>query len=390
VASSNEKGCLAFVGLAAAAAAVWAVWQAILWFAAEWHWAWTLGGAAAILVLAYLITVLWGEGQDFAPGDEPGLWAAAVGTAAAATAGLLSFGCGWGTTTVAVVMGAGAGAALAFTSWQLPSWLDPLTTAERPLHRALTGLMAAAVFTSGLLYSGGPADDAEAAAQHTSGAPAKPPTPTPSAASPSSSPTETATATPPPSPSKTEEKEKEEPVERASCTGSSSNLRFSAAGGTIKTSPNPAPGHLQIKSGSVRRDGKNVKATYVLKGAAPRPGDGIPSGDYGLWFGDGTFSDAGLITMLYLNDTWHVSINDSNWEGGDVATEPEVDGNKITLTLPLNTPTDSGTTIDLSSFTHVGWTIQSKDPSGFGTWSNGCPVDGDTAGDPGDWMVEMR
>jgi hypothetical protein len=97
-------------------AAGWAVWQAVLWFISEWRWAWIIGGAVAVPLLAYLIVVLWREEQPFKPDDRPHVRVGAVAPAAAILAVPLALGCGWGTASVALIIGTLGGGALSIVA----------------------------------------------------------------------------------------------------------------------------------------------------------------------------------------------------------------------------------------------------------------------------------
>ncbi|WP_351234603.1 hypothetical protein [Streptomyces sp. NPDC002133] len=175
----------------------------------------------------------------------------------------------------------------------------------------------------------------------------------------------------------------------ASCKGAVKNMTYSAAGGTVTESDSPAPSYLSIQQAEVSRDTNGVTVSYALKAPAPYAGSNVKDANYSTWFGDGD-SNNGLITMLYLDSTWFVSVIGYDMEtGGDIDAQPTVNGDNVTVRLPLKARTTGGT-VDLSQFTHVGWSSSGKDPSGVGTWDDGCPVDGLTAGDPGNWMVRMR
>lgn len=177
-------------------------------------------------------------------------------------------------------------------------------------------------------------------------------------------------------------------VASASCTGEAANMRFTAAGGRIKENSSPAPSYLRIKSAKLTRDSDGVTVSYTVAGAVPRPGSGIYDANYYTWVGDGS-ADEPAIDLLFLDDKWFVTVYGKNFTGGDVAFRPVVQGNTVSVHLPLQVSAD-GDEIDLSTFTHVGWSTSGKDPSGFGLWMDGCPVAGDLAGDPGDWEVPLR
>ncbi|PWI09034.1 hypothetical protein DIZ27_18820 [Streptomyces sp. NWU339] len=165
-------------------------------------------------------------------------------------------------------------------------------------------------------------------------------------------------------------------------------MRFTAAGGTITKSSSPPPSYLRIKSAELTRNSNSVTVSYTMAGDVPRVGSGIYDANYYTWVGDQS-ADEGAIELLYLDGKWFVTVYGKGFTGGDVAAQPVVRGNTVSVRLPLRVSAD-GEEIDLSTFTHVGWSASGKDPSGFGLWMDGCPVDGDRAMDPGSWEVRLR
>ncbi|MCG8965463.1 hypothetical protein [Streptomyces sp. CL12-4] len=153
--SDGGEGCAVLVGLVAFVAACWAVWQAILWFISEWRWAWITGGATAVPLLAYLIVVLWREEQPFEPDNRPHVWVGAVAAAAAASAFPLAVGCGWGAASVALIVGAlGGGAIPIAADLAFPRLMPPADGVRAHVSlRLLTGLVAAALLTTGITIS---------------------------------------------------------------------------------------------------------------------------------------------------------------------------------------------------------------------------------------------
>ncbi|MEV5192480.1 hypothetical protein AB0K86_08070 [Streptomyces clavifer] len=176
---SDADGCAVVLGLAALVAFGWGVWQATLWFIAEWRWAWIVGGAVVVPLLAYLIVVLWREEQPFRPYDRPYVWIGAVGAATAALSFPLALGCGWGTASVALVVGAlGSGAVPIVGLLTFPSLMAPVDRVRtQVVRRLLTGLVAAAMLTIGISVSGDAQQSAELASAKPEHAPTASPTP---------------------------------------------------------------------------------------------------------------------------------------------------------------------------------------------------------------------
>lgn len=75
---------------------------------------------------------------------------------------------------------------------------------------------------------------------------------------------------------------------------------------------------------------------------------------------------------------------------GSVAWLPIIHGRTVSVRLSLRVSTSSGYVADLSKFIHVGWCTEGRDPSGFGSWMDGCPISGEDAGNPGSWEVALR
>ncbi|GAA3636520.1 hypothetical protein ACG5V6_01060 [Streptomyces chitinivorans] len=199
--NSDGEGCAVLFGLAALIAIGWAVWQAILWFISEWRWAWIVGGAVAVPLLAYLITVLWREEQPFEPDNRPHVWIGAVTAAAAALAFPLSLGCGWGTASVALVIGAlGGGAVPIFAVLTFPRLMPPGDGVRAGLSlRLLTGLVAATLLTVGITISGDSRQPTRIASPKPSPSPTATPTPATSSSTAASTPAAPVTPSAPPS-----------------------------------------------------------------------------------------------------------------------------------------------------------------------------------------------
>jgi hypothetical protein len=167
---------------------------------------------------------------------------------------------------------------------------------------------------------------------------------------------------------------------------------FTAAGGTVTKSSSQPPGYLRIKTASVVRDGDGVTVSYTLAGNPPRPGSDATDANYYTWLGDGVDDyDEPAVAMEYLNSQWSVLAYGSNTVvGGTVDVRPAIDGHTVSVRMPLRVATSSGYVADLSTFTHAGWSTEGRDPSGFGVWMDGCPINGEAAGNPGSWEVELR
>lgn len=218
------------------------------------------------------------------------------------------------------------------------------------------------------------APDAGGAVTHASAAPAS--TPTPSAA-PHASPSHSTRPLPQVS---------------ATCTGRAKNMYFTAAGGSITDPSTPPAGYLRIKKASVVRNGHGVTVSYTLAADPPQPGSGISDAQYFTWLGDGTNDmDEPAVSLTWLDSKWNVTVDGTNDVlGGTVDVQPIVHGHTVSVHLPLRIATSSGYVADLSTFTHAGWSTEGKDPTGFGTWMDGCPTSGEAAGNPGDWEVKLR
>ncbi|MEV6833287.1 hypothetical protein AB0N17_01925 [Streptomyces sp. NPDC051133] len=132
--------------------------------------------------------------------------------------------------------------------------------------------------------------------------------------------------------------------------------------------------------------------SYTLAAEPPRRGSGVSDADYYTWLGDGADDmDEPAVSVMWLNSRWSVEVYGSNDViGGTVDVRPVIHGRTVSVHLPLRIATSSGYVADLSTFTHAGWSTEGKDPTGFGTWMDGCPAGGDEAGNPGDWEVELR
>ncbi len=90
-------------------------------------------------------------------------------------------------------------------------------------------------------------------------------------------------------------------------------------------------------------------------------------------------------------DVLEKAANDSiRYETAKVEARPETHGHTVSVRLPLRVSTPSGYVADLSEFTHAGWSTEGKDPSGFGTWMDGCPISGEEAGNPGSSEVALH
>ncbi|WP_432030913.1 hypothetical protein [Streptomyces sp. 1222.5] len=180
-------------------------------------------------------------------------------------------------------------------------------------------------------------------------------------------------------------------VVSARCTGKAKNLFFTAAGGSVTKSSSQPPAYLRIKEARVVRDSKGVTVSYTLAGNAPEPGSDADA-TYWTWLGDGLDDmDEPAVSMQYLDSRWSVQVSGTNdVVGGDVKARPEVHGHTVSVRLPLRVSTSSGYVADLSKFTHAGWSTEGKDPSGFGTWMDGCPISGEEAGNPGSWEVALH
>lgn len=196
-----------------------------------------------------------------------------------------------------------------------------------------------------------------------------------------------------PAPTKTALKTSARPVPRvmsARCTGQAKNLFFTAAGGSVTESSSQPPAYLRIRKARVVRDSKGVTVSYTLAGNAPEPGSDADA-TYWTWLGDGLDDmDEPAVSMQYLDSRWFVHVSGTNdVVGGDVEARPEIHGHTVSVLLPLRVSTSSGYVADPSQFTHAGWSTEGKDPSGFGTWMDGCPISGEEAGNPGSWEVAL-
>ncbi|MGW2445296.1 hypothetical protein [Streptomyces sp. NPDC001675] len=100
---------------------------------------------------------------------------------------------------------------------------------------------------------------------------------------------------------------------------------------------------------------------------------------YWTWLGDGLDDmDEPVVSMQYLDSRWSVHVSGTNdVVGGDVEAQPEVHGHTVSVRPPLRVSTSSGYVADLSKFTHASWSTEGKDPSGFSTWMDGCPLGGE-------------
>ncbi|MFF4037424.1 hypothetical protein [Streptomyces sp. NPDC001816] len=197
-----------------------------------------------------------------------------------------------------------------------------------------------------------------------------------------------------PAPTKTALKTSARPVPQvksARCTGRAKNMFFTAAGGSVTEPSSQPPAYLRIKKASVVRDSKGVTVSYTLAGNAPEPGSDADA-TYWTWLGDGLDDmDEPAVSMQYLDSRWFVHVSGTNdVVGGDVEARPEIHGHTVSVRLPLRVSTSSGYVADLSKFTHAGWSTEGKDPSGFGTWMDGCPISGEEAGNPGSWEVALH
>jgi hypothetical protein len=178
-------------------------------------------------------------------------------------------------------------------------------------------------------------------------------------------------------------------AESARCSGQAENMFFTAAGGSDTVPPSRPPAYLRIEKAAVKRDGKGVTVSYTLAGEVPGPG---ADATYWTWLGDGLDDwDDPAVSVQYLGARWSVQVSGTNDVlGGDVEIRPDVHGRTVSVRLPLHVRTSSGYVADLSDFTHAGWSTEGKDPSGHGTWMDGCPISGEEAGDPGSWEVALR
>ncbi|MFI1538440.1 hypothetical protein [Streptomyces anandii] len=197
-----------------------------------------------------------------------------------------------------------------------------------------------------------------------------------------------------PSPAKTVLKTSARPVAQvmsARCTGRAKNMFFTAAGGSVTKSSSQPPAYLRIKEARAVRDSKGVTVSYTLAGNAPELGSEADA-TYWTWLGDGLDDmDEPAVSMQYLDSRWFVQVSGTNdVMGGDVEARPEIHGRTVSVRLPLRVSTSSGYVADLSKFTHAGWSTAGKDPSGFGTWMDGCPISGKEAGNPGSWEVALH
>ncbi|MEW2260804.1 hypothetical protein [Streptomyces sp. NPDC047869] len=129
----------------------------------------------------------------------------------------------------------------------------------------------------------------------------------------------------------------------------------------------------------------------TLAGKAPEPGSDADATHWS-WLGDGLDDmDEPAVSMQYLDSRWFVQVSGTNdVVGGDVEARPEIHGGTVSVRVPLRVSTSSGYVADLSKFTHAGWSTEGKDPSGFGTWMDGCPISGEEAGNPGSWEVPLH
>ncbi|MFI8297707.1 hypothetical protein ACIGCZ_17390 [Streptomyces nigra] len=195
-----------------------------------------------------------------------------------------------------------------------------------------------------------------------------------------------------PSPTKDAVKKSPRPaakVESARCRGQAENMFFTAAGGSVTVPPSRPPAYLRIERAAVKRDGKGVTVSYTLAGEVPGPGAGAT---YWTWLGDGLDDwDDPAVSVEYLGARWSVYVSGTNDVlGGEVEIRPDVHGRTVSVHLPLHVRTSSGYVADLSDITHAGWSTEGRDPSGYGTWMDGCPIRGKEAGDPGSWEVALR
>lgn len=126
--SDEELGCAVLLGIAVLALVVWLAWLAVLWFVADWRWAWITGTGVIVPLVAYGVIVAWREPQPFAPSFRHEAWFSAVGVAVALAAPVLVLVKGWGTACVALVVGALAGSLLGLVprkSFEFPQLLPP-------------------------------------------------------------------------------------------------------------------------------------------------------------------------------------------------------------------------------------------------------------------------
>ncbi|MFE0631552.1 hypothetical protein ACFW3D_31930 [Streptomyces sp. NPDC058864] len=244
------------------------------------------------------------------------------------------------------------------------------TFLSRPRLRRLTTLFAAICVSAGAMAIGVAASEEPATAE------SAPPHAAPSLAA---SPTAT-TALP-----KTRTKS-------ATCTGKARNLTLASGGRTVTEPKVPRPAYLQIKKASVVRDSTGVTISYTLAGDAPDRDSEIPNATYWTWLGDGIGSvDEPSVSMEYLNGEWTVFVNGpATVVGGTVHARLAVHGRTVSVRLPLHVRVSTGWDADLSKFTHAGWSTEGQDPAGRGSWADGCPINGDEAGNPGPWEVPLR
>lgn len=265
---------------------------------------------------------------------------------------------------------------------------------SRPRSRRLTTLLAVVCVSTGVIAIGrasnGEPASPQAAPRGVSQSPSAPTSPSPSSTAPvATSPTAT------PSPSKVSRAKASRPrskVLSASCTGSVRNFSFTAAGGTVTHSDSPPPRYLQIKKASLVRDSKGVTVSYTLSGTPPHPGSNIPLATYWTWLGDGLGDvNEPSVSVEYFKSRWRVEIDGPvDVLGGTANVRPVINGHTVSVRLPLHVAVSTGWELDLSKFTHVGWSTEGRDPSDYGTWMDGCPISGAEAGNPGAWEIALR
>jgi hypothetical protein len=125
-------GCAVLLGVALAVLVGWLAWLAVLWFAADWRWAWITATAPVVPVVAYGVIVAWREPQPFVPSERREAWCSAVAVAVGLLAPMLVLVKGWGTAGVALIAGVSICAFLGrpHGHFEFPQLLPPVEGVE--------------------------------------------------------------------------------------------------------------------------------------------------------------------------------------------------------------------------------------------------------------------
>ncbi|RMI33585.1 hypothetical protein EBN03_10810 [Nocardia stercoris] len=99
--------------------------------------------------------------------------------------------------------------------------------------------------------------------------------------------------------------------------------------------------------------------------------------------------------MIDISDSegiWDIGVSGpDDAAAGQTTVSPTINGNTVTARLPLHVAISGNlagsSTVDLSSFTHIGWASSALVDGA--SWMDGCPTDGESAGNPGAWEIPM-